>query len=115
MDEMGIVLLFSYGTLQDEAVQHACFGRLLDGEADSLSGYARSWIEIFEAAAADERRGVSYPVLDPTGNAADEVRGRVFEITDADLASADAYEGAEYRRVRVRLGSGADAWVYIRA
>jgi len=32
-------LLFSYGTLQDEPVQRATFGRKLEGSADGLSGF----------------------------------------------------------------------------
>jgi hypothetical protein len=31
-------LLFSYGTLQQEGVQRATFGRLLKGSADALVG-----------------------------------------------------------------------------
>jgi len=43
------VLLFSYGTLQDKAVQLANFGRELVGQHDAMLGYAQSWVE----AAAD--------------------------------------------------------------
>lgn len=113
MDEVGTVLLFSYGTLQDAPVQHACFGRLLDGEPDRLEGYTQSWIEIPDPSAVDDRV-TRYPILDPTGDATDEVTGQVFRLTDTELASADAYEGADYSRVRVQLRSGKDAWVYVR-
>lgn len=34
--------LFSYGTLQQEAVQLATFGRLLEGGADELVGFEQS-------------------------------------------------------------------------
>jgi gamma-glutamylcyclotransferase (GGCT)/AIG2-like uncharacterized protein YtfP len=38
----------------------------------------------------------------------------VFDVTDAELASADAFEAAfVYRRVAVVLASGKKAWVYI--
>lgn len=40
---MPAVLLFSYGTLQDPAVQMANFGRLLEGTADQLVGYVSLW------------------------------------------------------------------------
>jgi hypothetical protein len=36
------ILLFSYGTLQDRAVQVANFGRLLLGRPDSLPGYTNA-------------------------------------------------------------------------
>jgi gamma-glutamylcyclotransferase (GGCT)/AIG2-like uncharacterized protein YtfP len=40
----------------------------------------------------------------------------VFEVTDAELAAADEFERpAAYRRVAVRLASGADAWGYVHA
>lgn len=41
------------------------------------------------------------------------VSGTVFEITDAELVSADGYERrAGYDRAPVRLASGDEAWVY---
>jgi hypothetical protein len=39
----------------------------------------------------------------------------VFEITDAELAHADAYEVAAYVRVKAPLVSGLEAWVYVDA
>lgn len=48
------------------------------------------------------------------GTVTDEVAGMVFEITPAELASADRYEVADYKRIRVRLKSGIAAWVYVK-
>ncbi|WP_281280720.1 hypothetical protein [Falsirhodobacter xinxiangensis] len=39
----------------------------------------------------------------------------VFRITAAELAAADAYEVADYKRVEVALTSGRKAWVYVQA
>ena len=39
----------------------------------------------------------------------------VFEITADELAAADAYEVADYKRVEIMLLSGKKAWVYIKA
>jgi hypothetical protein len=36
----------------------------------------------------------------------------VFELSDAELASADAYEPAGYTRISATLASGRRAWVY---
>lgn len=44
------VLLFSYGTLQDTAVQMANFGRHLSGRPDSLPGYTLLPIKISDPA-----------------------------------------------------------------
>lgn len=109
------VLLFSYGTLQLEAVQRRQFGRLLTGRADALPGYARTLLEITDPevlAASGER---FHPIVAPSGNPADAVDGRVFEITPAELTAADAYEVDDYVRIQVRLRSGCQAWVYVRA
>jgi gamma-glutamylcyclotransferase (GGCT)/AIG2-like uncharacterized protein YtfP len=100
------VLLFAYGTLQDPVIHIAHFGRTLTGTPDRLDGFTRSTL-------SDD--GGVYPVLIPGGDAPAPVAGLVFEITDADLAAADLYEGDLYRRLRVRLASGLDAWVYVSA
>ena len=39
----------------------------------------------------------------------------VFRISADELAAADHYEVADYVRVQVRLKSGRDAWVYVKA
>jgi gamma-glutamylcyclotransferase (GGCT)/AIG2-like uncharacterized protein YtfP len=48
-------------------------------------------------------------------NAADEVRGVVFEMTAEELDAADRYEVADYTRIEVTLESGLKAWVYVGA
>ena len=55
------------------------------------------------------------PIVVASDNPADEISGKVFEITQAELAAADAYEVSDYKRVLVRLKSGIDAWVYVKA
>ena len=40
------------------------------------------------------------------------VSGTVFELSDDELASADAYEPAGYTRVSATLASGKQVWVY---
>jgi gamma-glutamylcyclotransferase (GGCT)/AIG2-like uncharacterized protein YtfP len=108
-------LLFSYGTLQLASVQQAQFGRLLTGRADALPGYARSLVEITDPhvlAASGER---FHPIVAHTGHPDDAVDGMVFELTAAELQSADDYEVDDYRRALVTLASGVDAWVYVQA
>lgn len=53
-----------------------------------------------------------HPRLVPTGHSEDSVPGTVFELDDAALAAADAYEVDAYQRFEVRLRSGRLAWVY---
>jgi gamma-glutamylcyclotransferase (GGCT)/AIG2-like uncharacterized protein YtfP len=50
------------------------------------------------------------------GNESSAVLGTVFEVTDAELASADEFEAAFfYKRVAATLASGKRAWVYVDA
>jgi len=107
--------LFSYGTLQLESVQLASFGRRLEGTPDALPGYARTMVEITDLqvlAASGER---FHPIVAPSDDPADEVQGTLFRVSASELAAADRYEVADYQRVQVRLKSGAQAWVYVRA
>ena len=96
--------LFSYGTLQIEAVQLATFGRRLQGQPDTLVGYRLTTIR---SGSADHRN------LQFTGKASDYVEGMVFDVTRKELEQADAYEPDGYERVSVKLKSGQDAWVYL--
>ncbi len=108
-------LLFSYGTLQQDDVQRATFGRLLAGRRDTLPGYAQGLYEIGDPEVVATSGKTHHPILQPSGHSADRVDGTVFEISDAELAQADAYEVAAYRRVEATLASGLLAWVYIDA
>ena len=107
--------LFSYGTLQQDDVQRATFGRLLTGRADTLPGYSQEMHEIDDPEVVATSGKTHHPIVRPSGDTADRVQGTVFEISDAELAQADVYEVAAYRRVAVTLASGLQAWVYIDA
>jgi len=104
--------LFSYGTLQLEAVQRETFGRALAGEAARLPGFTLRLLEIRDAAVIATSGKTHHPMLVRTGRDEDVVEGTVFALTPDELAHADAYEVSDYRRVRVRLASGLSAWVY---
>jgi hypothetical protein len=104
--------LFSYGTLQEEAVQLSTFGRRLQGAPDSLPGYKILMIPIqdrdFVAASTSQHRDLQF-----TGINSDVVEGFVFEVTRRELEQADAYEPKDYKRVQARLRSGVNAWIYL--
>jgi hypothetical protein len=109
------ILLFSYGTLQDKAVQIANFGRELSGRPDSMPGYRQTLIAITDPQVVATSGKTHHPIVEPSPNRADEVAGTVFEITARELAAADQYEVSDYKRVSVTLKSGVQAWVYVRA
>jgi gamma-glutamylcyclotransferase (GGCT)/AIG2-like uncharacterized protein YtfP len=50
-----------------------------------------------------------------TGRDDSRVTGTVLEVTEQELARADAYEPAGYERVSATLASGRQAWVYVAA
>lgn len=108
-------LLFSYGTLQQDNVQQSTFGRLLQGQPDELVGYEQALVKIEDASVVATSGKTHHPIVRATGRPGDRVAGTVFEISDAELAHADAYEVSHYRRVLADLASGQQAWVDIDA
>lgn len=109
------VFLFSYGTLRQENVQLATFGRLLEGRADVLAGFALAPMAIEDPYVIATSGAAVHTIARPTGDPADRVPGFVFAITPAELDSADRYEAGAIRRIRARLESGAEAFVYVAA
>jgi gamma-glutamylcyclotransferase (GGCT)/AIG2-like uncharacterized protein YtfP len=105
-------LIFSYGTLQEEAVQMSTFGRLLQGQRDELVGFERSLLRIEDPQFVAASGKADHAIVKFNGNTDSRVSGTVFEVTDDELARADRYEPAGYARVTARLASGKQAWVY---
>ncbi len=109
------VWLFSYGTLRQHDVQLATFGRELEGQADVLSGYNLTIIEITDPDVIATSGTAFHPMVKRTDDPHDTVAGMAFRITQVELSRADAYEVADYKRVAVRLASGIEAYVYVNA
>jgi gamma-glutamylcyclotransferase (GGCT)/AIG2-like uncharacterized protein YtfP len=106
-------LLFSYGTLQDAEVQVNTFGRRLNGEKDLLHGYEPSLVPIADAVVAERLKRTHHDNITATGDEWSSVQGTALEVSDDELAKADAFEATfNYRRVEVTLSSGKTAWVY---
>ena len=107
-------LLFSYGTLQQPDVQRATFGRELRGAADALAGFERARVKIEGAVQPTIVGGTHHANVVRSNALGSQVDGTVFEVTDAELAAADAFEApARYERIDVTLASGKRAWVYV--
>lgn len=105
-------LLFSYGTLRYEDVQLATFGRTLRGEPDQLVGFSLESIEIADPAFVATSGNARHAIVRRTGRPDQRVAGVALEVTDQELAQADAYEPAGYTRLATTLASGREAWVY---
>ena len=105
--------LFSYGTLRYEKVQLETFGRILEGQPDRLIGYRLSSVKITDPKVLAMSGEAVHPMLIWTGDTGDEVDGVVFQVSQAELQKADAYEVADYQRVEAPLQSGGKTWVYV--
>ena len=105
--------LFSYGTLQLEAVQLANFGRLLTGQPDVLPGFEETQIQIHDEATVSLSGKTHHSIAKFTGRFTDTISGTVYAVTPEEIEKADKYEVAEYKRVSVVLQSGTRAWVYV--
>jgi gamma-glutamylcyclotransferase (GGCT)/AIG2-like uncharacterized protein YtfP len=114
LEEKASENLFSYGTLQKEAVQLATFGRRLEGRLEVLVGYRLTTVRIKDQNVVATTGETHYRNIQFTGIASDVIEGTVFTVTGKELEQADAYEeDADYKRVLVQLRSGMDAWVYL--
>lgn len=99
--------LFSYGSLQQSAVQLATFGRQLAGSQDALVGF-----ELVTVQHAGKK--LANVIRSPRADS--RVSGTAFEVTEVELAAADEYErGDAYTRIQATLASGCEAWVYVEA
>src|SRR5882757_5885772 len=97
--------LFSYGTLRDEDVQLAVFGRVVNTTPDAIVGYRIVTVTITDPAAIAISGHSDHRIVEPTGHDGDQVEGAVLPISEEELRLADAYEDAAYKRVSVRLRS----------
>jgi len=109
----GTESLFTYGTLQLEAVQMATFGRLPAGAPDALVGFAIAPLVIEDPAVIAISGKAQHTIAQYTGRAADTIPGMVYAVSLAEIESADTYEVAPCQRVSVVLQSWRRAWVYV--
>ena len=108
-------VLFSYGTLQLEAVQMATFGRQLTGTSDALRGFEVVLLKIEDETVVAISGTAHHTMAKFTGRASDGVSGMVFAVTPDEIQNADKYEVAAVKRVAVVLQSGVRAWAYVDA
>jgi hypothetical protein len=115
MIETDGIPLFSYGTLRQENVQIATFGRRLEGRPDTLAGFALSPMAITDPQVVATSGSAVHTIARASGSRSDRIPGTVFTLTPAEIESADRYESGPIERIRVTLESGAEAFVYVAA
>ena len=74
-------LLFSYGTLQQEAVQLSTFGRLLQGQPDELVGFEQSVRTIEDPQFVATSGMADHFIVTFNGASDSRVKGTVFEVS----------------------------------
>jgi lysophospholipase L1-like esterase len=106
-------LLFSFGTLREERVQKSVFGRTVPSVPAALDGFAVRPLAITDPHVIEvSGQEVHLTLVRELGAA---VAGEVLQLTDEELAAADAYEVEDYVRRRIRLTDGHSAWAYLDA
>ena len=96
-------------------MQRALFGRLVDGAPDALVGFTLATVTIQDPVAIERSGMAVHAIVDSSADPAERVPGVVLSLSEAELAIADTYEDAAYKRVSTRLASGREAFVYVRA
>ena len=114
-DQTTTEFLFSYGTLQLEAVQMATFDRLLEGSNDALLGFELAPLQIEDPEVIAISGKAQHTIARFTGRDSDLIPGTVFRVTPEDIQNADRYEVDACKRIAVTLRSGIRAWVYVDA
>ena len=107
------VSLFSYGTLQQAGVQRASFGRTLMADPILLPGHRLDWVTVTDPAVIAASGTDRHPVVQPTGDARDQVPGTVLILSTVELAAADLYEVDDYRRITSSSAPAHQSWVYL--
>lgn len=105
--------LFSFGTLLDQRVQTALFGRTAPTTGASLAGHTTRPLAITDQSViATSGQDVHLTLERKLGGT---VQGAILRLSDQELAAADDYEVDDYARRRVLLSSGETAWAYLDA
>ena len=96
--------VFVYGTLRDKKLRQELSGREIPSLKARIKGFDLSSISDGEH---------TYPILIKNDSSENIIDGEIIELSKTELLSFDKYEGALYRRVKILLESGQQAWVYI--
>ncbi|RUQ21772.1 GDSL-type esterase/lipase family protein [Kocuria sp. HSID16901] len=105
--------LFSYGTLQNPAVQSSLWGGTVPTSPANLPGFSVQQLTITDPDVVKLSGSKQHPSL--VRSIGESVDGVVLELDDEQLAAADRYEVADYARREVLLADGTHCWAYVPA
>ena len=104
--------LFSYGTLRNEEIQLAIFGRVVSTTPDAVPDYALRTVTLTNWKAADISGGDMQKTVEPSPGGL--ILGMVLQVSEEEMRLCDDYEPVDYKRSIVPLRSGKKAWLYLR-
>src|SRR2546423_3669469 len=99
VNDMHTEFLFSYGTLQLDAVQMAIFGRRLAGTRDALREFELVSLKIEDQTVIAISGKAHRTMARFTGRASDVISGVVLAVTPSEIQNADKYEVPAVKRV----------------
>jgi Gamma-glutamyl cyclotransferase, AIG2-like len=82
---------------------------------DVLKGFKASPIELAEEGFASYSKQATYLIASVSDDEKDAIEGTALEVSEEELSFADGYEPDEYKRAKVTLESGKQAWIYVKA
>jgi len=94
--------IFVFGNLMDDNVQFAAFGRRAEFVYDTLFDYKKEGIRI--------NGSTSSNIVPARGHS---LAGSILYLTPEEVKILENKFGPAYRKIRVRLNSGREAWTYI--
>ena len=97
--------LFVYGTLKDPKLREQVLHIHVNGNRDLLTGF-----RLKDTRIGDE----DYKIIEEDSDSSETIEGLVLELDMNKLRLLDTYEGKDYRRKKVKLASGSEAWAYIK-
>jgi hypothetical protein len=80
-------------------------------EPDELIGFEQSLLKIEDPQFVATSGKTHHAIVKFNGRNDSRVSGMAFEILTSELATADLYEPAGYKRISAMLASGKQAWV----
>jgi len=95
--------LFVFGNLMDDNVQRLAFGRKVDFVYDVLFDYIKQDIII--------NKNRTFTIIPKRGFS---VNGAILYLNPDEVSLIEQKQGSSFKKIKVRLNSGKDAWTYVK-
>ena len=96
--------VFVYGNLMDDNVQQLAFGRKVEFVYDVLFDYIKQDMVL--------GRSRTFTIIPKRGFS---VNGAILYLKPEEVSFIEQKQGTHFKKIRVRLNSGKEAWTYAHA